>query len=219
MKKGVCEVYQNRLEAGKLLADVLKKRAIDQPLVIALPRGGVPLAYVIANVLDAPMDVLLVRKIGHPLHPEYAIGALAEEHEPIVNAAERAFVSQKWLAEQVKKLRIENERRRKLYRPHRVRASIENRTVLLVDDGVATGFTLLAAVSALRAQQPKEIIVAVPVCSVETATRIRTQVEHLIVLEDPALFKGAVGAHYVDFSQVTDTEVIQYLNKNKQNQE
>ncbi|MDN6625928.1 MAG: hypothetical protein L0K82_01750 [Pisciglobus halotolerans] len=206
-------LFKNRQEAGKLLAAVLKERQLKDPVVLALPRGGVPLAAIIAKEIQAPLDLILVRKIGHPFHPEYAIGALTEEEEPMMNKEERRQLDEEWFSKEVAELRLENKRRRGVYLKDHKRIPLENRTVLIVDDGAATGFTLLSAIDAVRKQSPKEIIAAVPVSPLDTAEKIRKQADQLILLEEPHLFRGAIGAHYIDFSQLTDEEVRDYLKK------
>lgn len=208
-------LFKNRQEAGKLLADVLKERQLKDPVVLALPRGGVPLAAIIAKEIQAPLDLILVRKIGHPFHSEFAIGALTEEEEPMINKEESRQLDEEWLSRKVTELRLENKRRRGVYLKDYKRIPLKNRTVLIVDDGAATGFTLLSAIDAVRKQLPKEIIAAVPVSPLDTAEKIRKQVDQLILLEEPHLFQGAIGAHYADFSQVTDEEVKVYLKKGK----
>ena len=206
-------LFKDRQEAGKLLADVLKEKQLSDPVVLALPRGGVPLAAIIAEEIQAPLDLILVRKIGHPLHEEYAIGALTEDEEPMMNEEESRQIDEKWLFKKVAELRLENKRRRGVYLKDYRRIPLKNKTVLIVDDGAATGFTLLSAINAVRKQLPKEIIAAVPVSPSDTAKKIREQVDQLILLEDPSLFRGAIGAHYANFSQVSDEEVKTYLKK------
>lgn len=207
--------FSNRQEAGRQLAKMLKEKALDDPVVLALPRGGVPLALVVAEELNAPLDLVFVRKIGHPLHPEYAIGALTEEEAPILHPDESRSVDQSWLENQISELRLENRKRREKYLSGQPQIPLTDRTVILVDDGIATGFTLLSAIDAIRKHAPKAIVVAVPISPKETAVKIQSKVDQLIAIEIPEYFAGAIGAYYQDFSQVSDKEVIQMLKKFK----
>lgn len=200
--------YLNRQDAGKRLAQVLRHFKGKDTVVLALPRGGIVLGAEVARVLYAPLGLVLVRKIGHPLAPEYAIGAIAEDESPVYNRNESAGIEPAWLKQAEANARELIEHRRKLYygddfAPPEVRA----KTVILVDDGIATGLTMEAAVQAMRNKQPKKIIVAVPVASVESVDKLQPIADEVVVLDNPADFLDAVGAHYIEFDQVEDEEV------------
>lgn len=204
-------IFKNRIEAGQKLAEKLgayknKKDAI----VLALPRGGVVLGAEIAKILDLPLDIIVPRKIGHPENPEYAIGAITETGEGIFNEAERARVDPKWLEGEIEKEKKEAQRRLKTYRGDRPPLNLKNKTVLIIDDGIATGLTMRAAIVSVRAQNPKKTVVAVPVSAQDSAETIKKEADDLVVLNTP-LFFGAVGAFYENFPQTEDEEVVRLL--------
>ena len=205
-------MLENRVQAGKLLAKKLLKLHLDRPVVIALPRGGVPVAAQIAERLQAPLDVLVVCKVGAPGHPEYGIGAVTEEGPEWLNReAIRAIgISESqlsWLLEKELKKVVSRVRR---YRGDRPLMSVEDRTVILVDDGLATGVTALAAIQYLKHLGAKNVTVAIPICARETEALLRFQIEHVVFLEAPEPF-FAVGQAYLDFPQVSDEEVVTLL--------
>lgn len=205
--------FHDRTEAGRQLAQRLAAYA-NRPdvIVLALPRGGVPVAAEIAARLHAPLDVFLVRKLGAPWHPELAIGAIAVggvevlSHDLIADLGIPAFVVQQ-IAERE---RLELNRRDREFRGDREPPAIRDRVVILVDDGLATGSTMEAAIVALRKSEPAQIVVAVPVGAPETCQRLGQMVDHLVCLSMPAAF-SAVGQWYEDFSQTTDEEVRDLL--------
>ena len=206
--------FADRADAGRRLARALVDYRNRDPVVLALPRGGLPVAAEIASALAAPLDVVLVRKIGVPWQPELAMGALVDGEAPIVarndeviRAAgidERAFETarKRALAE------LEDARRRLV--GDRPRAEVAGRAVILVDDGVATGATARAALLSIRRRGAKTLTLAVPVASAEAAAALRREVDDLVCLEAPARF-GAVSAFYVDFGQVEDEEAVAIL--------
>lgn len=204
-------MFLDRAEAGKQLAKKLALHSRKDVVVLALPRGGLVLSAQIAKSLKAPLDIIAVRKIGHPLHPEYAIGAIDEYGTQILNEAETAKLDQRWLAEESRRQQIEAQRRSLLYRGGKSPVSLTGKTVILVDDGIATGFTMRLAVLSARAQKPKKIIVAVPVAPPEAVEVLVREGAEVLVLEPPEHFLGAVGAHYVHFAQVGDEEVIRIM--------
>lgn len=208
--------YTNRRHAGVALAMALRDLRLDNPLVLALPRGGVPVAKEIARALHAPLDVLLVRKIGAPGHEEFALGAIVDGPEPnwVVDEQmlERLDPPAQWFEQQVLEQLRELERRRVLYRGSRPPAQLENRDLIVVDDGLATGSSVRAALKGLREHHPRRVILAVPVGPVETVEKLREQVDELVCLETPTPFR-AVGDHYRDFHQLSDQEVINLLTK------
>jgi predicted phosphoribosyltransferase len=205
--------FHNRVDAGRRLADRLQEFAgRDDVIVLGLPRGGIPVAYEVASCLAAPLDVFVVRKLGVPGHPELAMGAIAGGGiEVLSRDLIRALGVPESLVEQVtRRERVELERREVLYRGSRPPSTIRNRTVVIVDDGLATGSTMEAAIAALRQQGPARIVVAVPVGARETCDRLRAVADQLECVSTPEPF-DAVGCWYEDFAQTTDEEVIQLL--------
>ncbi|MBL4819346.1 MAG: phosphoribosyltransferase [Deltaproteobacteria bacterium] len=196
-------IFQNRLEAAKMLAKQLKSYAGQNALVLGIPRGAVPMARHIADSLQADIDVVLVHKLGHPENPEYAVGAIDEQGHIYAEAGE---YDQAEAEAQLKTL----QERRKSYTAVRSRISATNRIVIIVDDGIATGWTVKAAVQSIRAENPAKIIVASPVGSSESVSEIRAMADEIICLSEPELFQ-AVGQFYAEFDQVTDEQVIEAL--------
>lgn len=207
--------FRDRQEAGRRLAQLLKKYRGQNVVVYSLPRGGVVLGRVVADFLKAPHDLVIPRKIGHPHNPEYAIGAVTETSEPVLNQAEASSLSSDWLKDAIKVQRLEAKRRRKLYLKDRMPIELKNKTAIIIDDGVATGLTMLAAIKDLKAQKPKKIIVAVPVIPNDTAEVLKEAADEVVALEIPEFFAGAVGAYYDHFDQVEDEEVIALLKQTK----
>ena len=200
--------YYDRQDAGQRLARRLKRFENNDIVVLALPRGGIVLGVEVARVLGAPLGLVLVRKIGHPAYSEYAIGAVAEEEAPIYNEDELLGIDKAWLKSAVASARQLIEHRHELYYEDGfVPPNVEGKTVILVDDGIATGLTMKAAVRAVQNKQAKRVIVAVPVASQESVGTLETIADEVIVLDDPRKFLGAVGAHYQQFEQVDDEEV------------
>lgn len=206
-------VFRDRVHAGQLLAEALMKYANrDDVLVLGLPRGGVPVAYEVANQLHAPLDVLIVRKLGVPDNEELAMGAIASGGVKVLNSTVvRAFgippdVIEQAVATQSKELR----RRELAYRGHTGAPEIKGRIVILVDDGIATGSTIRAAVQALRQQHPKQVIIAVPTAAPDSCEGLEPIVDDLVTLMRPEDFRG-VGQWYEDFPQTSDAEVTQLL--------
>ncbi len=202
-------IYPNREEAGQSLGQALRKYA-DQPdvLVLALPRGGVPVARIVAESLHAPLDVVLVRKLGVPWDPELAFGAIAEGDARVVDEyAVRALgIRPEQIERVVSAEQVELARRASAFRGDRPPADVKNRTILVVDDGLATGSTMLAAVRALRQRGAGKIVVAVPVGPPYTCAMLAREADEVLCLDQPEPFE-AVGAWYADFRQVTDDEV------------
>jgi putative phosphoribosyl transferase len=205
--------FRDRTEAGRRLADELREYA-GRPdvLVLALPRGGVPVAYEVARALDAPMDVFLVRKLGVPGHEELAMGAIASGGVRVLNERVLAIagVDERTVAAVAAEEQRELERREAAYRGDRAALDVRGRTVILVDDGLATGSTMRAAAMALKEQHPARLVVAVPVAAGETCDEFRGEVDEIVCASTPEPFYG-VGMWYEDFSQTTDEEVMQLL--------
>lgn len=204
--------FKDRKEAGERLAAALAARyAAEDGVVYALPRGGVVLGAAIARRLDKPLDLVIARKIGHPHNPEYAIGAVTEGGEPVSNPLELAQAGGDWFQRQVALERQEARRRHEAYLGARGPLSPADKTAILVDDGIATGLTMEAAIREMQRQHPKRVVVAVPVIPPDTAARLAREVDDVVALDVPADYFGAVGAYYAAFPQVTDEEVIAEL--------
>ncbi|HEX7045813.1 MAG TPA: phosphoribosyltransferase family protein [Burkholderiales bacterium] len=204
--------FKDRTDAGRQLAELLAGRYADiDGIVYALPRGGVVLGVEIARRLGLPLDLIIARKIGHPHNPEYAIGAVTEQGELVMNPREIESVRREWLAREIENERREAERRHAVYLGGRTPLSAAGRTAILVDDGVATGLTMQAAIRAVQRQNPARVVVAVPVVPADTAARLEREVDEVVALDVATDYFGAVGAYYDDFPQVTDSEVIGLL--------
>lgn len=206
-------MFTDRQVAGRLLAQHVLKLHPQSPIVLALPRGGVPVAYEIAHALKAPLDVLVVRKIGTPWNPELGIGAIAPGIK-IINddLVRRLGVSQAEIDRITEAEQMEMERRIQRYRGGTRFPDVQNKTVILVDDGLATGITAKAAIAAIRQFHPKKLILAVPVGAPDTIDMLKSSVDELLCLETPPDF-GAVGYWYRHFHPVADEEVLDYLNR------
>lgn len=206
--------FLDRRDAGRQLAAALAHHAAEQPLVLALPRGGVPVAYEVAEALDAPLDLVLVRKIGAPGYEELGLGAVIDGADPqyVVNEQLMRQVAPppQWFEEEMQRQLVELERRRKLYCGDRPAPRVSGRCVILVDDGIATGGTVRAALKGLGKAGPRKLVLAVPVGPREVIEELRSQVDELVCLRTPQPFV-AVGRHYADFSQTEDQEVIDLL--------
>ena len=204
-------MFKDRKEAGSLLAHELIQYRSKNAVVLALPRGGVPVAFEIAKKLKLPLDIFPVRKVGHPDNPEYALCAVDQDGNTLCNEEEIANVEPVWLKKEIEEQRQEALRRAGLYRGNKKSLNLSGKIVILVDDGVATGLTLRLAVKSLRRKEPGKIIVAVPISPKETADILKAEVDKLIILDVPEYFAGSVGAYYESFSQVSDDEVISLI--------
>jgi putative phosphoribosyl transferase len=206
--------FADRFDAGRKLAENLQRFAGTEPLVLALPRGGVPVAFEVARVLSAELDVILVRKLGAPDHPEYGIGAVVDGDDPqlVLNEEALAVVrpSAEYIAAEKQRELAEIERRRKLYLGDRAPVPLKGRTVIVVDDGIATGGTVRAALKALRKAGAGRIVLAVPVAPADTIAKLAGDADEIVCLEAQRRFH-AVGLHYDDFRQTSDEEVVKLL--------
>jgi predicted phosphoribosyltransferase/dienelactone hydrolase len=204
----------DRRAAGRDLANLLRSYAAEHPLVLALPRGGVPVAFEVAAALGADLDLLLVRKLGAPHHPEIGIGAIIDGADPevVLNREVLSLVSvpAEYIEQEAQRQLVELERRREAYLDGRPPLAVDGRTVIIVDDGIATGSTVRAALRAVRKRKPAKLILAVPVAPAETIASLRDECDDVICLATPYPFH-AVGQHYLDFTQTTDAEVRQLL--------
>lgn len=203
--------FRDRTDAGRRLAQALMKYQNQDGVVYALPRGGVVLGAEVARALGMPLDLLIPRKVGHPLQPEYAICAVVENGEMVCNQREVARVDPEWFRREVKAERDEAARRRVLYLGGREPVPAAGKTAIIVDDGIATGLTMEVSIRDARRRGPARLVVAVPVAPPETAERMSREVDEFIVLDPSPYYLGAVGAYYDYFSQVTDDEVIALL--------
>lgn len=207
--------FNNRTDAGKRLAKRLSEYANrEDVLILALPRGGVPVAFEVAKELNVKMDVFIVRKLGVPGNEELAMGAIASGNIRVLNEdVVRSFgIPQKVIDEATAKERKELERRERMYRGNRTTPKISGSTVILIDDGLATGATMRAAVAAVKTQNPAKVIIAVPVAAPDTCSFFGNEVDEVICVATPEPFYG-VGAWYEDFSQTTDKEVCELLDR------
>ncbi|HHH42227.1 MAG TPA: phosphoribosyltransferase [Chloroflexi bacterium] len=207
--------FVNREEAGRQLAEALRflHREPD-PLILAIPRGGIVVGYQVARTLDLPLDLFLVRKIGAPFNPELALGAVTVMGDVVVDEALVRDLGVRWdyLEQEIARQREALARRATLYRGDRPLPTLEGRTLVLVDDGAATGSTMLAGLQALRQQKPAQLIAALPVASDIAIARLKEAADRVVCLLVPELF-WAVGAYYLDFEQVSDEEVIRLLDE------
>jgi putative phosphoribosyl transferase len=209
-------LFADRAEAGRLLGAKLQQRALEAPVVYALPRGGVAVAVEIAEMLSAPLDLLLVRKIGVPGYEELAAGSIVDGEQPdiIINedVMHDARLSRTQIETAGRRQLEEIERRRALYLPGRAPISAKDRTAILVDDGIATGASMKAAVTAIKRRAPRRVVIAVPVAAADTAAELAELADELVCLAAPPRF-GAVGFYYRDFHQLEDDEVLALLKR------
>mgnify|MGYP001180489500 CR=1 FL=1 len=203
--------FDDRSKAGLRLAETLKRYRGKNVVVLALPRGGVPVAAEVAAFLDAPLDLLLVRKIGVPAQPELAMGAVIDGNSPLVVRNEdiirHALVSEKEFDAVCRAELAEIERRRRAYVGDRPPVDVEGKVAIVVDDGIATGATIRAAIRGLRRRKPSSIVLAVPVAPPDTIEALRNEADEVVCLEEPAYFQ-AIGLYYRDFRQLKDQDVI-----------
>jgi len=209
-------LFVDRSEAGRRLAEPLLRFKEERPVVLALPRGGVPVGFEVAQALDAPLDLVLVRKIGAPFQPELAVGAVVDggRAETVINEeiVRELQIAKSYLEEESARQLEEIERRRKLYIADRMRVPVKGRTAIVVDDGIATGATMEAALHATRRANPKRMVLATPVAPPDTLEQLRPETDEVVCLVTPRLF-AAIGLFYEDFQQVTDEKVVDLLRR------
>jgi putative phosphoribosyl transferase len=206
--------FEDRRDAGRKLAGKLSRFGGERCVVFGLPRGGVPVGYEISRSLGAPLDVFVSRKLGAPGQPEFGIGAVAAGGVRILNAdvVKRLGISDEYIERVTAREVAEVVRRLRFFRGGRPEPEVDGRTVILVDDGLATGVTARAAVEALRQRKPGHMVLAAPVCAAQTAKLFRSRVDELVCLAFPSDL-GAIGLWYKNFEQTTDEEVVQLLEK------
>jgi putative phosphoribosyl transferase len=197
-------IFRDRIDAARQLAEKLKPYKNEMGVIMAIPRGGVPIAYEIAKELGWPVDLMLTKKLGHPKHKEYAIGAVGL-HDRIV--IPHPDVSESYIESETQEIRARLVHMRQKFMGDKQPEDINGKTVILVDDGIATGNTVLGAVEIVKKQQPAKIIVAVPVASYSAVRKLSARADEVVVLSIPEEFYG-VGQFYFDFTQVTDEEVM-----------
>ena len=207
-------IFADRKEAGCRLAERLQERDFHDPVILALPRGGVPIGFEVARALAAPFDLVLVRKIGLPFQPELAYGAVVDGDHPVLvvnpDVAALVHLPEDVIRKERQRALKEIERRRALYLADRKRPEIAGRTAIIVDDGIATGATALAALKAVRRAKPKSLVLAAPVAPPETVATLEREADNVVCLETPEVFR-AIGLFYRDFQQVGDAEVTALL--------
>lgn len=210
-------IFRDRIDAGRQLAEALGEyKGREDVVVLAVPRGGVIVGDQIASYLGCPLDLVVPRKIGAPFNPEMAIGAVTQDGTLLLNEylVNQMGIDREEIEAEKERVRREIERRLALYRGNSVPPELAERTVILTDDGIATGFTLEAAIASIRRQQPAELVLAVPVAPPDTLARLQKKVDRVVCLHTPEEFY-AVGQFYENFSQTSDEEVIEVMQKYK----
>lgn len=207
-------MFIDRNEAGKKLAERLARYKGTDAVVLALPRGGVVIGAEVARALALPLDIVSIRKIGHPFTPEYAIGVVDEHGATILNEWETKEMNQEWLSHEIEKQKEEAQRRSTTYRGARTPIDLAGKIALIVDDGIATGLTMQLAVRVVKKSNAGKIVVAIPVAPPDSIELLKNEgADEVVVLEDPKEYLGAVGIHYVQFPQVEDAMVIKLLSE------
>lgn len=207
-------MFIDRNEAGKKLAEKLVEYKGTDVVVLALPRGGVVIGAEVARALSLPLDIVSIRKIGHPFTPEYAIGVVDEHGATILNEWETKEMNQEWLSHEIEKQKEEAQRRSTTYRGTRTPIDLDGKTALIVDDGIATGLTMQLAVRVVKKSNAGKVVVAIPVAPPDSIELLKNEgADEVVVLEDPKEYLGAVGIHYVQFPQVEDAMVIKLLSE------
>jgi putative phosphoribosyl transferase len=204
------DIFVDRRYAGQKLADALNSYRGHDVVVYAIPRGGIIVAAEVARSLGVPLDLVISRKIGHPLSEEYAIAAVGEDGVAFTNPEELQSINREWFNEQVLAQQAEACRRQRRYMQNRGPVNVKNKTAIIIDDGLATGLTMFAAIEDVRRRGPRKVVVAVPVAPLETVRRLRLVADEVVVLYSAQDF-GSIGSFYADFAQVGDAEVMEAL--------
>lgn len=205
--------FLGRLDAGEKLSDHVQVNDPENTVVLGLPRGGVPLGLIIAKNHGVPFDIVLAKKLVHPEYSEVAIGAMAEDGEPMISP--QYDMDKDWIDKEISRVNDENVNRRKLYDDMIEHQNLTNKEVILVDDGIATGSTMFAAIQAVKAKDPKSITVAVPIIPKRTYFALENQVDNIAYVAVPSRFLGSVGAYYRSFPQITDEEILDMVKSYK----
>lgn len=206
-------MFFDRYQAGEQLAKRLRHYRGSDTVVYALPRGGVLVGLPIAKLLHAPLDVVITRKIGHPLNPEFAVGAITEQGDLIHDETGNCGLDESWLESQRLAQWTEARRRRAVYKGNTESINAKDKVAILVDDGVATGLSVKAAIMTIKKQRPRKLVLAVPVAPHETVVALTHLVDEMVVIKDDTKFRGAVGAYYTNFSEMTDDDVVAALTR------
>lgn len=207
--------YKDRKDAGIKLAEALVQYKGADAVVLALPRGGVEIGFEVSRILEVPLDLVVTKKVGHPSNPEYAICAVSENGPNICNENETRNINEGWLNAEIENVKKEIKRRKEKYQAGQVIENLEGKIAIIVDDGIATGLTMLAAIEDIKSRKPFKIVVAVPMAPVEIQNEIKRITDNLIVLEKDKAYLGSVGAYYEQFLQLSDDEVIIKIKESK----
>ena len=202
-------MFKNRIEAGIQLAAKLTKFKNQSGVLLAVPRGGVPVAYAIAKELKLPVELLLTKKIGHPMNKEYAIGAASINDYFIANPED---ISEEYIKNELYRIRTRLKEMKEKFKKNIEPTNLQDKIVIIIDDGIATGNTLLGTIHLLRKKKPNKIVIAVPVASKKGFNKLLKEVDEIVTIQIPEIFHG-VGEFYENFEQVSDKEVIYYLQK------
>lgn len=205
-------MFKNRKEAGLKLAEALKPFEKKRPLVLAIPRGGVEIGYHIQNELSCDLSVVVARKLGHPEQPEAAFGAMAEDKSLYLNPITHEILTKEMIERVMKKEEKEIRRRIQRYRGDKPLPEMKGRTVIIVDDGIATGATLFATIELCKKREPRRIIVAAPVSGLSIVEKLQYRVDEVVILETPANYY-AVSQAYEEFRNLSDEDVLRFLKK------
>ncbi len=204
-------LFKDRNEAGEALARALEGFQHDEVVVYALPRGGVPLGVEVAPAIEAPLDLLIVGKLGHPLQPERSAGAVSEECSLVIRPEVKESLDPAWLDQEIERQVKEAQKRRALYLPGGEPVPVGGKTALIVDDGIASGDTMKAAILAVQARYASQVVVAVPVAPRSVVEELGSLADEVVVLHALETFEGAIGSYYQDFPKISDGEVIRLL--------
>jgi predicted phosphoribosyltransferase len=204
-------LFKNRTEAGKQLAQALEHYRGKPGVIFPLPRGGVALGVELARMLEMPIDLVIPRKVGHPANPEYAICAVSETGDPVCSRWEKERVDPEWLRQAIETEKRTARSRRERFLGDKQPLPLEGKTAVIVDDGIATGLTMRAAILEIKSRHPARIVIAIPVAPAESVAELEPLVDEVVGLEISDRFLGSVGAYYSDFTQVSDDQVVDML--------